>query len=133
MGGRRPADDVVEDATYENPILESLDGDLHAVLQRTDLRMFAFIGIALAASYAPDYLPMPPLAASALRVFAVVCIVGGIGYTIYSSIKGKRKVGERYGVVCHACGFRPKIDDILTTADVGLCPRCGAELRVRRP
>ena len=118
---------------YEDPILESLDRDLDAVLQRTDLRLMIYIGIGVAAVYLPDYVSMPALAASILQVVAVVAMLGGIVFTIFSSVRGKQKVARRYGVVCHACGFRPKVNDIVGTANVGLCRRCGAELRVRQP
>src|SRR6478672_6253486 len=118
---------------YENPTIGALDRDLHAVLQRTDLRLMLFIGIAVVAAYLPDYVALPPVATPLLDTIAVLAILGGIGLTIYSSVKGKRKVARRYGVACEACGFRPKVNDIVSTADVGLCPRCGAELPVRRP
>lgn len=128
-GGERDDDPDV----YENPTIEALDRDLHAVLQRTDLRLMLFIGIALVAVYLPDYVALPPVATPLLDTIAVIAILGGIGFTIYSSVKGKREVARRYGVVCPACGFRPKVNDTVVTADVGLCPRCGAELPVRQP
>lgn len=133
MGGRQPDEQDVEDTEYENPIVASLDRDLHTVLRRTDARLFIFLAIGLVASQLPAYVQVSPIVESVLSVIAVASIVGGIGFTIHSSVKGKRKVGNRYGVVCRACGFRPRVNDIVHTADVGLCTRCGAELRVRLP
>lgn len=129
-GGQREDDDPSE---YENPIIERLDRDLHAVLQHTDLQLMLVIGLAVVMVYLPKYVAMPPVAISILQGIAVVAILGGIVFAILSSVRGKRKVARRYGVVCQSCGFRPKINDIVTTADVGLCPRCHAELPVRQP
>lgn len=133
MGDRQPDEQDEEDTGYENPILASLDRDLDAVLQRTDARLFIFIAIGLIASHLPTYVHVTPIVESVLYVISVVSLLGGIGFTIYSSVKGKRKVGDRYGVVCRACGFRPKVNDIVHRADMGRCSRCGAELRVRPP
>ena len=128
-GGQRDDDE----SEYENPLLERLHRDLDAVLQHTDLQLMLVIGIGVVMVYLPDYVSMPPVAASILQVIAVVAMLGGIVFAIFSSVRGKRKVARRYGVVCQSCGFRPKVNDIVVTADVGLCRRCGAELRVRQP
>lgn len=129
-GGQRDDDDPSE---HENPIVERLDRDLHAVLQRIDLQLMLVIGVGVVMVYLPDYVSMPPVARSILQGIAVVAMLGGIVFAIVASVRGKRKVARRYGVVCPSCGFRPKINDIVVTADVGLCPRCHAELPVRQP
>jgi Uncharacterized protein conserved in bacteria len=135
LSGRSPneEDEDVDDAEYENPIVASLAHDLDAVLQRTDARLCIFLAIGLAASQLLKYVPMSRVAEAAATVIAVVAIIGGIVFTIYSSVKGKRKVANRYGVVCSVCGFRPGINDIVHTADLSLCRRCGAALPVHLP
>lgn len=133
MSGRQPDQEKIEDAGYENPVVARLDRDLHAVLDRTDARLFIFIVVGLVASHLSSYVHVTPVVESVLLAISVAVMIGGIVFTIYSSIAGKRKVGNRYGVACGACGFRPKINDIVYTADLGFCPRCGAELRVHSP
>jgi hypothetical protein len=117
----------------DDPILSALNTDLEAALRITDNRLFIFVGGTLVASYLPEYLHVPPVAANVFYAGAVACIIGGIGFTILSVIKGKQKVAARYGLVCQACGHRPKTSQILLTAQIGRCAACGKELNLHKP
>lgn len=117
----------------EDPILSALNKDLESVLRFTDNRLFIFLGAALAAVYLPEYLHVPPGAAYVFYAGAIVCILGGIGFTILSVIRNKQKVAARYGLVCRACGHRPKTSQIMATAQIGLCAACGKNLNMHKP
>lgn len=133
MSGERHDDGDDESDLSDDPILSSLNTDLESVQRFTDNRLFIFVGAARAAAYLPDDLHVPPRAASVFYADAVTCIIGGIGFTIFSVIKGKHKVAERYGLVCQACGNRPRTSHILFTARIGQCAACGKQLNVHKP
>lgn len=117
----------------DDPVLSALNHDLESALRLTDNRLFIFLGVALAASYLPRYFPVPAAAAYVLHAGAVVCVIGGIVFTIRSVSKYKQKIAARYGLVCKACGHRPKTSQIMLTAQVGQCAACGKDLNVHKP
>jgi hypothetical protein len=122
-----------EDTDLSNdPVLSALDRDLSAVARRTDNRLFLFLGAALAASYLPKYVHAPAPAANLLSAAAIVCIIGGIVFTIRSVMSGKQKVAAKYGLVCRACGHRPRTSQIMLTAQLGQCASCNNELNVHK-
>jgi rRNA maturation endonuclease Nob1 len=117
----------------DDPVLFALNKDIESVLSFTDNRLLVFLCIALAAVFLPEHFHWPQLVTKSMSVASVFFVVGGIGFTIYSVIKAKQKIAASYGLVCNACGRKPKTSQIMLVAQKRRCRGCGSELNVAKP
>ena len=114
----------------DDPVLSALNKDLESVLSFTDNGLIVFLVVVFAIAYFLEYLKVPSVA---LFTIVVICIFGGIGYTVYSVVRGKQRVAARYGLICDACGHRPRVGQIMLVAQTELCPVCGNKLDFHKP
>ena len=114
----------------DDPVLLALNKELESVLSFTDNRLIIFLGVLVAVTYLLEYLQAPSVV---FFLGVVFCIIGGLGYTIFSVLKGKQRVAARYGLVCRACGHRPKTSQIMLAAQTQQCAACGNMLNLRQP
>ena len=117
----------------DDPLLSALNSDLEAASRKGDKRLFVFIGVALMFVLVPKFVRVPTLAVYTLALLSASSILGGIAFTIWSVVKRKLAVADRYGLRCNACGPRPANFRIMQAAELRRCPRCGNDLDVHLP
>jgi hypothetical protein len=128
-----PIDHDEERDVADDPLLSALNEDLEAASRKTDARLFIFIGATLIFALLPKYIRVPPWVAYTFAFLSFSSIIGGIAYTIWSVVKKKLTVANRYGLRCGACGRRPKVLRIMQAAELRTCPWCASALDVHLP
>lgn len=113
----------------DDPTLSALNNELNSVLNFTDNRLVIFLVSLAAVVYLLDYFRLP----GAVMFVGAVLGIAGIACTIFSVARGKQRVAEKYGLVCKACGHRPKTSQIMLVAQTQQCAACGKELNFRKP
>jgi hypothetical protein len=125
-----PAENNDELDISDDPILFSLNKELESAMNFTDNHLIIFLGAALAIAYLLEHYLGRSLI---LFLGGVLCIFGGIGYTIFAVNKGKQRVAAKYGLHCEVCGYIPRASQIMQIAQTELCFQCGNKLNVHKP
>jgi hypothetical protein len=119
-----PSDDEERDIA-DDPLLSAINADLGRADNQTDNRLL----FALAAIIATLFMAERLLGKNSwLEGFAVVPVIGAIGFTIYSAVRRKTDVAAKYGLICPACSHKPSPQMVLSAARTRRCRKCGAQL-----
>jgi hypothetical protein len=110
----------------DEPLASAVHRDVGRVLERTDHRLLvwlAVVGIAILV------VEKSAIKSTWTDVAGVLAVVGIISFTIYSAIRGQRKVASNYGLTCPSCGHTPMPYEIMAAATVQRCAKCGSQLK----
>jgi hypothetical protein len=126
------ADDEERDIA-DDPILSALDAELNGVSKRTDNTLLVVVlGIGL-----PLMLAFHVYTTGLIRtlgvILSVVVMICVIPFTMLRTVRLRRQVAIRYGLKCRSCGHNPGGMYALSTATVGRCRKCGAQLSPSLP
>jgi DNA-directed RNA polymerase subunit RPC12/RpoP len=109
----------------EDPELNAIQLQLHAIDKRNDTRLLVALAVGLAPVALLTRLHVEGLWVNTIEVLFVVALLGG---TIYSAIRQKQKLAARHGLVCARCGYLPWPSTILSAATTQRCRKCGSRL-----
>lgn len=111
----------------DDPLLRAINGDLHAINKRSDMKLLIALAMNLAVVVLFARLHIKSMWLDLLEAAVVVAILGA---TIYSVVRQKQRVAARYGLVCPVCGYRPGVSMIMSAATAQRCRKCGSPLPV---
>jgi len=127
MHPEEPNPDDREAEIADDPLLSTIQGELHGINKRNDVRLLLVLALELIVVYVFKRLNINSVWLDMLEAVILISIVGG---TIFSVVRQKRRVATRHGLVCSACGCKPKAFMIMSAAMTRRCRRCKSPLLV---
>jgi hypothetical protein len=121
-----PLDDRETDIA-DDPVLRVIQGELHAINKRSDVKLLFALAINLIVVALFGQLNVKNVWLDVLEAVVVIAIIGG---TIYSVMRQKQRVAVRHGLICSVCGYRPTVFMILSAATTQRCHKCKSPLPV---
>jgi hypothetical protein len=120
-----PNPDDREADIADDPLLNAISSELHAINKRSDMKLLIALALNVAVVMLVARLQIKSMWLDLVEAAVVVTILGG---TIYSVVRQKQRVAARYGLVCSVCGYRPGVSMILSAATTQHCRKCGSPL-----
>jgi hypothetical protein len=111
----------------DDPLLSVIQGELHAINKRSDMKLLFALALNLIVIWLFARLNLKSVWLNVLEAVVVFAIIGG---TIYSVVRQKRGVASRHGLICSMCGYRPNVFMILSTSTTQQCQKCKSRLSV---
>lgn len=97
----------------DDPLLSAISKDLETVGNVNDNKLLIGLFVLLGITYLIDH---SGIAKFWLNIWVFVTIPSIIGYTIFKVVRQKQDVAAKYGLVCHACNYKPKVNMLLSVA-----------------
>jgi hypothetical protein len=111
----------------DDPLLNAISGELHAINKRSDMKLLIALALNLAVVVLFARLHMKGMWVKLPEAAVVVAILSG---TIYSVVRQKQRVAGRHGLVCSVCGYRPGVSMVMSAATTQRCHKCGSPLPI---
>jgi|SRR5262245_12403381 len=127
MHREEPNPDDREADIADDPLLNAISGELHAINERSDMKLLIALALNVAVVMLFARLQIKSMWLDLVEAAVVVTILGG---TIYSVVRQKQRVAARHGLVCSMCGYRPGVSMILSAATTQRCRKCGSPLPI---
>jgi hypothetical protein len=127
MHREEPNPDDRETDIADDPRLDAISGELHAIIKRSDMKLLIALALNLAVVVLFARLQIKSMWLDLSEVAVTIGILGG---TIYSIVRQKQSVAARHGLVCSVCGYRPGVSMILSAATTRRCRKCRSSLSV---
>jgi hypothetical protein len=127
MHREEPNVDDKETDIADDPLVNAISGELHAINKRSDMKLLIALALNLAVVVLFARLHIKSMWLDLLEAAIVVTILGG---TIYSVVRQKQSAAARHGLVCSVCGYRPGVVMILSAATTQRCRKCGSPLPI---
>ena len=121
MKHERPDDE--EGDISDDPFLEAIHTDLKSVNKRNDKRLLVILLLLVPLAFLYERSGFKNIW---LDVVFAGLVVGSIVDTFFRVIRQKQKVAAKYGLVCRACGYKPKAHMVLSAAMTQRCAKCGS-------
>ena len=121
----RPDDDEEGDIS-DDPFLSAVNFDLELVNKRNDNKLLVILLLLVPLAFFYEHSGITGIW---LNAIFVGLLIGTIVYTMFRVVRQKQEVAAKYGLVCHACGYKPKAHMILSAAMTQRCAKCGANLK----
>ena len=122
-------DDDAEGDIADSPLLSALYKDITRVEKHVDHQLLVVLVLLVPSAYLYEY---SHFKSGWLDAVCVVLVFGAIVIALLRNISKKRRIAEKYGLVCRACGHAPRTHMLLSAATTQRCARCGARLRLDR-
>jgi hypothetical protein len=127
MHSEEPNLDDTETDIADDPLLSAIQGELHAINKRSDMKLLFALALNLIVIWLFGRLNITSAWLDVLKAVVVFAIIGG---TIYSVVRQKRSVAARHGLICSVCGNEPNVFMILSAATTQHCQKCKSRLSV---
>jgi hypothetical protein len=110
----------------DDALASAVHRDVGRVLGRTDHRLILLLVVA---GVVIVLVEKAGIKSTWTDIASIIAIVGILSFTVYSAIRGQRKVASKYGLTCPGCGHTPMPHKIMSAVIVRSCAKCGRELK----
>ncbi len=127
---QQPKNDIEDEESdiSEDPFLNGVNADIESVDKKNDNKLL--VGLLLFVPLAITYEQFVGKSVW-FMIIGVVVIVALIAFTIFKCVVDKQKVAAKYGLVCPACGYKPRAHMGLSAAQTLRCAKWGVRLNGR--
>lgn len=114
-------DDDKEQDISDDPILNAINTELNSVGKRNDNKLILALLILVVLT---QLYKLSAIKSSWLDIIFGLAIVAVIGRCFLGSIRENKQVAAKYGLICSACGYKPKAHMLLSAARTQRCSKC---------
>jgi hypothetical protein len=114
----------------DDPLLSAISADLQRVTKSTDRTLLVLLLVIVVAFISTVKAMGAAWVGRLGALLGAALIVGVILFTVLRTIRLKRQIGVKYGLVCSSCGYNPGAGNALEAAQLRRCTRCSAALAV---